>query len=136
MKESHESEGERDTGDAARGAEDRDLDEGETCEAETGSAERAANRHLLHASRFAGEQQVSTALVTLTSKEKKKVAFVRSGGLMRARRREIDRLEREAKDARERRLGVGSSLEGAAGGPSSLGDLFDDLLRLFDRPGL
>ena len=30
--------------------------------------------------RFAGEQQVSTALVTLTSKEKKKVAFVRSGG--------------------------------------------------------
>jgi predicted transcriptional regulator len=30
--------------------------------------------------RFAGEQQVSTALVTLTSKEKKKVAFIRSGG--------------------------------------------------------
>jgi hypothetical protein len=30
--------------------------------------------------RFAGEQQVSTALVSLTGKEKKKVAFVRSGG--------------------------------------------------------
>jgi hypothetical protein len=30
--------------------------------------------------RFAGEQQVSTALVALTAKEKKKVAFVRSGG--------------------------------------------------------
>lgn len=30
--------------------------------------------------RFAGEQQISTALVALTSKEKRKVAFVRSGG--------------------------------------------------------
>jgi hypothetical protein len=30
--------------------------------------------------RFAGEQQVSTALVSLTSKDKKKVAFIRSGG--------------------------------------------------------
>jgi hypothetical protein len=30
--------------------------------------------------RFAGEQQVSTALVALTSKEKRKVCFVRSGG--------------------------------------------------------
>jgi hypothetical protein len=31
-------------------------------------------------SRFAGEQQISTALVTLTSKDKKRVAFIRSGG--------------------------------------------------------
>jgi hypothetical protein len=30
--------------------------------------------------RFAGEQQISTALVTLSAKEKKKVAFIRSGG--------------------------------------------------------
>jgi len=30
--------------------------------------------------RFAGEQQISTALLTLTAKEKKKVVFVRSGG--------------------------------------------------------
>jgi Zn-finger nucleic acid-binding protein len=66
----------------------------------------------------------------------KVLAFVRGGGLMRARRREIDRLEREAKDARERRLGLGGALEGGARGPASLGELFDDLRRLFDGPGL
>jgi Zn-finger nucleic acid-binding protein len=62
----------------------------------------------------------------------KVLEFVRAGGLMQARRREVDRLERQAKEARERRLDPGPGRDGPHWGGGSLGGLFGNLFSLFD----
>jgi Zn-finger nucleic acid-binding protein len=65
----------------------------------------------------------------------KVLAFVRGGGLMRARRREVDRLEKDALRAREQRTTPFevTSAPLYSGPEYHLGDLFGDLLNLVRR---
>jgi len=68
------------------------------------------------------------------SELEKVVDFARSGGLLRSREREVERLQREAREARDRRVDAAAAATFDARGRElayGLGDLFGDLLLLF-----